>query len=68
MDLSPTGFSLMGWSRHFTNGHCKRLSILPSLLGHVRKLPVTCFYVVVFARYCCFLHHLQLASHDLVPI
>ena len=34
-----------------------------SPLGHVRKLSVTWDWVVVFAGYSSFLHHLRLASH-----
>ena len=49
--------------------HC--LSPLPgfkSRPGHVRKLPVTWGWAVVFAGYSGFLHYLQLASHELATI
>ena len=47
------------------------LSPLPgfeSQPGHVRNLPVTWGYAVVFAEYSGFLHYLQLASHKLATI
>ena len=47
------------------------LSPLPgfeSRPGHVRKLPVTWGWAVVFAGYSGFLHYLQLASHELATI
>ena len=47
------------------------LSPLPRLEsrpGHVRKLPVTWCWAVVFTGYSGFLHYLQLASQELVTI
>ena len=47
------------------------LSPLPGLEsrpGHVRKLPVTWGWAVIFAGYSGFLHYLQLASHELATI
>ena len=55
------------WSKVLPlTAHC--LSPLPgfeSWPGHVRKLPVTWGLGVVFAGYSGFLHHIQLASHNL---
>ena len=34
--------------------------------GYVRKMPVNWGYVVVFSGYSCFLHEVQLSSHDVV--
>ena len=36
--------------------------------GHVRKLPLTWGWAVVFVGYSGFLHYLQLASHELATI
>ena len=33
--------------------------------GHIRKLPVTWGYGVVFTKYSCFLHQLKLASRNM---
>ena len=39
--------------------------VFDSWPGHVIKLPASWGKAVVFARYCSFLHLLQIASHDL---